>query len=251
MKQLLTLLSLLIIVLEVNAQRIPQVPDSVRKRYQVNYPRTTTTTTTALDYTNASQDSLIKIRLVQLALKNPAMNIAQANVSIADAQLRYAKSSWLSSVNAGANINEFVINNSPAANFFPKYNLGIAIPFDIVTRMKKDKKVAQANQMLTNENVKSSELELKAIVLTAYENYKEKNETVILQKRYMEYDYSTYQAAQKAYADGDATLEQMNKTHQIYLTEVSKLVIRERELNVAIIQLEQIVAVPIAEAFRM
>lgn len=248
MKYLLTLLCFLVIALEVNAQRIPQVPDSVRKKYQVNYPKTTTT---ELDYTNASQDSLIKIKLVQLALKNPAINIAQANVAIADAQLRYAKSSWLSSINAGANVNEFVINNSPAASFFPKYNLGVVIPFDIVTRLKKDKKVAQANQTLTNETVKSSELELKAIVLTAYENYKEKNETVILQKRYMEYDFSTYQAAQKAYADGDVTLEQMNKTHQIYLTEVSKLVIKERELNVAILQLEQIIVVPIAEAFRM
>jgi hypothetical protein len=43
----------------------------------------------------------------------------------------------------------------------------------------------------------------------------------------------------------------MNKTHQAYLTEKSKLVTYQKELNISIIQLEQLIGVPLAVALKV
>src|SRR5690606_17872625 len=96
----------------------------------------------------ALSDDAIKEKLVKLALKNNAeVTAADANIRIAEISRKRANTSMLSSVNLGANANEFVINNSPAANFFPKYNIGVSIPLDLFAKNKAEKQTA--NQMIT------------------------------------------------------------------------------------------------------
>jgi outer membrane protein TolC len=237
------------LLVDVAAQRIPQVPDSVRKKYQDQ--RNETIPANKIDLSTINQDSLIKARLVKLAESNPALAIADANVRVADAEIARTKLSWLSALNAGANINEFVIQGSQAASFFPKYNLGFVIPFDIVTRYKRDKKVANENLVISNEIKRDKQQTIKTAVLIAYENYKEKNEIVLIQKSYIEYEYAAYDAAQKFFAEGEISMEDMNKTHQAYLIEKSKLVTQQKELNIAIIQLEQLVGISLVVALKV
>lgn len=233
-------------------QRIQQVPDSIRKKYEVQQQeKRAREKGPVIDYASLNQDSLIKIKLVNLAMNNPNVLIADANIRIAEANQKQARLAWLNSVVVGANINEFVVQNSAAASFFPKYNIGASVPLDIFSRTKREKKVAHENIIISHESKKDRQTLLKSEVLMRYENYKEKREVVILQKSYMEYDYSAYEAAQRAYSDGDMTIDDMNKTHQIYLTEKSKLVTRERDLNIAIIQLEELIGVPLSEAFQI
>ncbi len=228
------------------SQRIPQVPDSIRK----NYKEVQALAKKPIDYANLNQDSLIKVKLVKLALENPTMQIAEANQRIAQSELTKAKTSWLSSFNAGANVNEFVIQGSAAASFFPKYNLGVSVPFDVLPKLKRDKKVARENIFISNEMRKEREQFVKAQVLIAYENYKEKKEMVFLQKSSIEYDFSAYEAAQSNYTAGDVSMEDMNKTHQLYLNEKAKLISKEKELNIAIIELEQLTGVPLSQALK-
>ena len=245
-------LAMLLPFAELAAQRIQQVPDSIRKKYQVQQQeRKAREKGPVIDYSTLNQDSLIKVKLVKLAMSNPNINIADANIRISEANLKSAKLAWLNSVVVGANINEFVVQNSAAASFFPKYNVGASVPLDIFSRTKREKKVARENIIINNELKKDKQTFLKSEVLMRYENYKEKREVVILQKSYMEYDFSAYEAAQRVYSEGDMTIEDMNKTHQIYLTEKSKLITRERDLNIAIIQLEELIGVPVAEALQI
>jgi outer membrane protein TolC len=249
MKYLIITILTLCIYNDVVSQRIAQVPDSIRKKYAAGQPKTNVKK--VIDLSTLNQDSLIKIRLVSLAMSNPAMNIADANVRIAEAELDQAKTSWLGSINAGANVNEFVIQGSAAASFFPKYNIGVAVPFNILTKLKRDKKVARENIYISKELKKNREHDIKTEVLLAYENYKEKNELVFIQKSSIEYDFSNYEAAKRSYSDGDISIDDMNKSYQLYLVERSKLISKEKELNHAIIILEQIVGVPIAEALKV
>ena len=193
-----------------------------------------------------NQDSVNKIRLVSLAMNNPNMRIADANIRIAERDLEMARLGYLSSLSLGANINEFVIRNSSAASFFPKYNFGISVPFDIISRNKRERRVAEEKVTISNEVKKDRMNFVKTEVLIRYENYKEKKENVFLQRTYMEYDFSAYESAQKSYADGNMTLEEMNKSYQAYILERSKLVSKERDLNIAIIQLEEMIGVPLA-----
>ncbi|HSZ34811.1 MAG TPA: TolC family protein [Puia sp.] len=197
------------------------------------------------------QDSMIKLKLVKLALNNPAMKIADANIRISEAQLTRARNSWLSSINLSGNVNEFTIENSPVALYYPKYNFGVTLPLDIFSRVNSDKEFARQNIVINSELKKDKAEMLKVQVLVAYENYKEKKEIVFIERSYIEYDYSAYEAAQKSYSDGDIKVDVMNKAYQEYLIGKAKLVTFEKDLNIAVIELEQLVGVPLSEALKL
>ena len=250
MKQLLMVIFIIFsFQMVVKAQRIPQVPDSVRKKYQLNNPRPAAVKVVELSSLN--QDSLIKIKLVRLASNNPVLVVADASIRIAETEFDRAKYSWLGSVSAGANINEFVINNSPAASFFPKYNLGITIPLNIISKTKSEKKIATQNIIINTENKKERLRVMKTLVLSLYEEYKEKRELLRLQKIGMDDDYQAYLAAQKNYADGSIELDEMNRIYKSYVNEQGKLITKEKELNIAVIQIEELINMPLQLAIKL
>lgn len=235
----------------VTAQRIGNRPDSLRKRVPMNPAlQGKFVKKEPIDYSKLNQDSLIKIKMVELAMANSSIDILDANIRIAETDLTQAKSSWLSSVSLGANINEFVIQGSPGASLFPKYNLGVAIPFDIVARTKRNRKVGEENVYI-NQKIKEGKVQsLKTEILIRYESYKEKKEQVRLQKISMDNDYQAYLSAQKDFADGNMLLDVMNKIYQNYVGEQAKLVTREKDYNVAVLQLEEYIGVPVDDAIQ-
>lgn len=227
------------------AQRVSQVPDSLRKNYK---PQGALKPIVNND--NLNKDSLIKIKLVQLAMDNPNVKISESNIRIAQEDLALAKMGWLSSISLGANFNEFVINNSASAAFFPKYNFGIMVPFDILARTKRQRKVAEESININKQTLKEKQRFVKREVLTRYEDYKERKELVNLQKTYMEYDFSAYEAAQKSYSDGTASLAEMNIAYQVVITDKAKLVSKERDFNIAVIMLEELIGVPLSDVIK-
>jgi len=205
----------------------------------------------AQDVLNAKNDSLIKVKLVVLAMNNPQLKIADASIQIAKSDFSRAKSSWLSSVNASANINEFVVNGSSGALYYPKYNFGLSIPFDIASKTKNLQKTANENLIISTQLKKDKIETITAQVLIAYENYKEERELVSIEKSFIEYKFAADEAAQQSFTEGEITMDEMNKAHQAYLQEREKLVTKQRDLNIAVIMLEQIIGVPLAEAIKI
>jgi len=122
-------ITLLIIILtfsnSLSSQSLSKVPDSVRKIVD-DYTGVKKSSNTQFALIN--NEDQIKAKLIKLALKNAQITAADANVSISEIARKKANSSMLSSINLGGNVNEFVINNSPQANFYPKFNLGVTIP---------------------------------------------------------------------------------------------------------------------------
>jgi outer membrane protein TolC len=196
----------------------------------------------------AISDSAIKEGLVEIVMKNPAIKISDANIAIAKANLRKAKSSFLNSVQLSGNINEFVVNGSDAANFYPKYNVGVFLPMDVFSRVKAEKNVAAQNLNISNELKETKIREVKAAVLILYENYKEQKELVRLQRISMEPDLQSYLSAQKNYSEGVIQIDELNLAYQAYLNQQSKLVSKERDLNVAIYELEQLLGISLNQA---
>lgn len=231
-----------------NAQYITTPPEKVKKNYR---PPVNNKSNTEVNYTQLNQDSLIRIKLVKLALDNPLLEIADANTRIAEEQLKKARSSWLSSVSVGANINEFVIQNSAAASFFPKYNIGAAVPLDIFSRSKREKAIGKENIKISHELKKDKERSIKAETLIRYEDYLEAQEKVFLQRTYLEYNFSAYEGAQHAFSNGEITLEEMNKVYQTYLLEKSNMTSRERDLKVTVIRLEEMIGQPLEQAMKL
>lgn len=231
----------------VNGQSLGKMPDSVRKAVdeyngvgqvvRVEKPAVVMT------------DDMIKEKLVKLALKNnEEITQADANIRISEIARKKANSSMLSSVNVGANANEFVINNSPQANFFPKYNLGVSIPLDIFAKNKAEKQTA--NQMITINTAQKDIIEknIRAKVLILYETYKEKKQIVELQKMAMEDDIAAYEKAQQDYADNIITLEDVSKIYKASVNEKSILATKQKEFNISVIELESAIGTTLAKA---
>lgn len=250
----LLILVIFFIPKEASSQAIRSMPDSLRKynkppvqkNSEINFD-----STVAPNYEELNTDSLVKIKLVNLAYNNPAIKISESNINISYADLDRTKLSWLSNITVGANINEFVVSNSAAANFFPKYNLGLMFPLDYFKKIKHDKAVAKENISIAKELKNDKMQAIKSEVLSRYETYKEMKEVVFLQKSFLEYDFSNYESARSAYSDGNGTLMDLNKSHQNYLIGKSKLVSLEKDLNISIIRLEEMINVPLESALQL
>ena len=250
------LVTMFLMIAHANSQAIRSMPDSLRRYNQAPIPVSAAhdDVSDSLEnpvYFEANTDSLVKIKLVNLAYNNPAIKISESNIKISYADLDKTKLSWLGNVSVGANINEFVISNSAAASFFPKYNLGIIFPLDFLKKMKRDKIAAEENINIARELKTDKMQTLKTEVLIRYENYKEMKEVVFLQKSFLEYDFSNYETARAAYSDGNGSIIDMNKSHQNYLIGKSKLVSLEKDLNISIIRLEEMINVPLEIALQL
>ena len=231
----------------VTGQTLSKMPDSVRKIVD-EYNGVGQTVKATVPPVVLSDDA-IKEKLVKIALnKNPEITAADAQVKVAEIARKKANSSMLNSVNIGANANEFVINNSPQANFFPKYNLGLSVPLDLFAKNKAEKQTA--NQMITVNKAQREPVEktIRARVLILYENYKETKEILQLQKMSMEDDIAAYEKAQQDYADNIITLEDVNRVYKASVNEKSILASKQKDHNIAVIQLEEAIGMPLAKA---
>lgn len=229
------------------AQRISQVPDTLRKPVPESNEKVAKKVQEDGQNTVTAED-VVKNQLVKIALRNPAFIIDEANIEIAELNRKRAGSSWLGSIALGGNVNEFVINNSPAASFYPKYNAGLTVPLDMFSRVRNEKRVADQNIIIANASKQQHELQIKAETLTRYEDFKEKSELVTLQNISLANNMDDYKLAQKNFEDGIITIEALNKIYQNYMNERGRLVSYKRDLNVSIISLEQMLGMPLEKA---
>jgi outer membrane protein TolC len=190
-------------------------------------------------------DADIKAQLIALALKNPQAIAAEANVQVAKIARRKAGSAALSSLSVSGNVNEFVINESPAANFFPKYNFGLAIPLDLFSRTRAEKRTAGEQIKINSSEKQLVEDALKARVLVQYEIYKEKKQLLELQRIVTNDDNAAYEKAQNDYKADRISIEDVNKIYRELITSKGFLATTEKDLNIAIVEIEQIIRVPL------
>lgn len=227
----------------------PVKPSDTARRVYTDYASATRVVTSADTSRLLTAEDDIKAQLILLALNNAQAVAADATVRIAEIAAQKAKSSFLSSVNVGGNVNEFVVNNSPAASFFPKYNFGLTIPLDMFAKNKAEKRTA--GQVIIASRAQKTLIgeALKAKVLIQYEIYKEKKKLLELQQIAVSDDIASYEKAQKDYKDDVITLEEVNKVYREMITSKGTLVSKEKELNIAIIEIEEIIGVPLQSVF--
>lgn len=250
MRKIIFVILFSICVLGLFAQRINQVPDSLRKKPIEPVRGKISKVDPAINDKPVTADDEIKARLIKLATANPQVAVDNANVEIALLNRKKASTSWLSSLSVGGNVNEFVINNSPAANFFPKYNFGVAVPFDIFAKTSNEKRVGDENIKIARALKIQNENALKSEVLSRYETFKEQKDLLTLQNITIANNLSDYQAAQKNFSDGVITIEDLNKYYQVYVAEKIKIISTTKDFNIARIRLEELIGIPIENALQ-
>jgi outer membrane protein TolC len=186
-------------------------------------------------------DSLIKDTLIKMAMAYPAIAQGQELVNLEKYSLKRAKSAWLDMVSIQGNINEFVINKSDNANFFPKYNLGLNMPLGIFGRTSAEVNMAKSRIGVANARKDMEVRALKKDVLSRYETYKEKRQLLELQQSIAIDQSDKYKIIQRQYSNDKVELAKVNEGYQDYLRELSKMHTLEKDLNIAELELEELI----------
>jgi len=193
----------------------------------------------------------IREKLVQLALQNPTYEVADRKVAIAAYQVKKAKGSVLSPIVVQGNLNEFAFKGSTVQNgvvsnpstFFPKYNIGATIPFDIISAKKNDIKIAKENFSIAEADKNQRFREIKRQVLSKYEDYLLIQQKLDFQSQITQDARTSYLAAEKAFQEGSMQQEMYNKSFQTYTNEKVNQFQYQHDFNIIKLELEEMIGV--------
>lgn len=198
----------------------------------------------------------IREKLVNLAMQNPIYEMADHASQAASYQIKIAKSAYLGLFSAQANVNEFTIsqhkdaNGAVIPNYYPIYNFGVNIPFDIFTRTTNNVKIAKENYYMTTAAKNQKFREIKADVLTKYENYLLARQLVELQSRITQGEYATLKRAESDFGENLIKLDDVEKAQKSYINEQVKSLTLQKDLNLSKIEIEKVIGVKIEDVER-
>jgi outer membrane protein TolC len=203
----------------------------------------------------------IRERLVQLALQNPSYEMADHASQAANYQIKLAKSAYLGLLSAQGNVNEFTINkNASTVNvngvqtsypvLYPKYNFSLNVPFDIFARTKNTTKIAKENYYLAEAAKNERFREIKADILTKYENYVLAKQLVEYQSKLTQSEYSSLKRAESDFAENLIKLDDVEKAQKSYIGEQVHSLTLQKDLNLAKIEIEKVIGVKIEDVER-
>ncbi|HMC85975.1 MAG TPA: TolC family protein [Chitinophagaceae bacterium] len=199
----------------------------------------------------------IRERLVQLALQNPTYEVADRKVTIANFQVKKAKGGWLTPISLQGNLNEFafkgnttVINpvtgvatTTNPSTFYPKYNIGATVPLSLFSEKRNDIKIAKENLSIAQAEKNQHFREIKAQVLTKYEDYILFQQKLDFQSQVTQDARTAYLASEKDFQEGAIKQEDYNKSYRAYTDEKVRQAEFLRNYNVIKLELESMIGI--------
>lgn len=199
----------------------------------------------------------IREKLVTLALQNPNYEIADRNVSIAEYNVKKAKGSWLNPIILQGNLNQFSIQKTTTVpgtvapgSLYPKYNIGANIPLDVFSMKKNDVKIARENLSIAQAQKNQRFREIKADVLTKYEDYLLTQQRLDFQTQVTQDARTVYLTSEKDFQEGAIKQEEYNKSYRAYLDEKAKQLECDRNFKVMKLQMEEIIGISMEDLMK-
>lgn len=214
----------------------------------------------------ASPDSVaetginIKEKLITLALQNPDLEIADHQINIAKYNLKAAKGWWTQNFSLSFNANEFSIKqimgkkiSSPATPYYnygglyPLYNMGISIPIGGIFSQPQVVKADREQVAIAEAERENKNRQVRAAVLTAYENYLTSKELYTVESQLAESAYNDYLQAKEKFRNGESSVTDYNAAIDRYQSSLKARIGSENNYNLAQIQLEALIGVPVGQ----
>jgi outer membrane protein TolC len=188
-------------------------------------------------------------KLVQLAMQNPDYEIADRQVIIASNDLKLAKYKVVSNLRGQVNYNEYTLKKQDnTANFFPKYNLQLSVPFDLFFTRGREISTARQNLGIAEATKNQRFREVKAQVLSSYEDYLMHKQKLEFQNQVIQDFNSAYRVAENDFSTGTISQEEYNSAYKKWTDELSKKSEYQRNFNISKIQLEMLIGMTVEEA---
>ena len=154
-----------------------------------------------------------------------------------------------------ANVNEFSINQGSGSTDplkqntqYPRYNLGVIIPFGIFVNNPKQAKSAYNQYESSVETSKQQKQDMRRDVIIAYQDYLMNLQLKELQQAVVN-DYKViYQKTEERFKNGQTTLEQFNNASSIYNDALTREITIKRDIGVVRATLEAMIGMDLDEA---
>lgn len=192
-------------------------------------------------------------RLVQIAWRNnPGNNILHREVQIAATEIEKARINWLNNIRLAGNLNEYsadrLISGQDAEDaignrFFPIYNFGVTLPLGVFFENPRNTKIARENYGIAQDQVNARKLELRAAVLTLYQDYLMQKELLEVQTSITEGRYAQFQLAKQQFEDGSVAIETFEEIRLQYNLQRMNSIRGERDFLNAKLRLEELLGV--------
>ena len=192
----------------------------------------------------------VREKLVDLAFQHPEVAINEAQMVIANNNLKRAKASWTNILFAQFNLNEFTINGSPSAAFWPKYNFGINMPLDIFSRTSADIKNARENIDVATAMREDTYRKLKAEVLQRFEDYLFHRELYEMSSVVVDEAYTAFLSMQEKYKIGDVNDIDYSITFRQFNDAKMRQREKQRDMNVSKLDVERLIGVKLEDVLK-
>lgn len=198
----------------------------------------------------------IREKLVTLALQNPDLEIADHQINIARYNLKAAKGWWAENFSFAFNANQYSLKTigKPAGSvsgysytLYPLYNMGISIPIGGLFSKPQAVKAAREQVAVAQAERAGKYREIRAAVLTAYENYLSSKELYTVESQLAESAYNDYLQAKEKFRNGQISVNDYNASINQYQSMLKSKIGTENSFNLTQIQLEALIGVPISQ----
>lgn len=204
-----------------------------------------------------NMDGDIKEKLITLALQNPDLEIADHQINIAKYDLKAAKGWWAENFSFAFNANQYSIKQFEKSGsatptpynygLYPLYNMGISIPIGGIFSQPQVVKADREKVAIAEAERNSKYRQIKAAVLTAYENYLTSKELYTVESQLAESAYNDYLQSREKFRDGQISVTDYNAATDRYQNSLKARIGSENSYNLAQIQLEGLIGVPVSQ----
>lgn len=192
--------------------------------------------------------------LADIALENANNGVGaqEANTKASEYNYKAQKTAWVDNFRASGNINSFnnsrLNDQSVGQAFYPRYNIGVSVPFGIFVNQPKQTKAQYYRYQADIENLKVAKQNVRLEVITRYYNYVRTQKLYELQEEVLQdVEFATSKTEEK-FGKGEVTLDAYTAASARYNTERGQKVSLERDLMVARAELEMLLGMPLESA---
>jgi outer membrane protein TolC len=199
----------------------------------------------------------IREKLVTLALQNPDLEISDHQINIAQYKLKAAKGWWIENFSFAFNANEYSIKQLTGKTsttgspynytLYPLYNMGINIPIGGIFSKPAAVKAAKEQVAIARDERSSKYRQIRAAVLSAYENYLSSKELYTVESQLTESAYNDYLQAKEKFRDGQISVTDYNAAINQYQGSLKLRISAENSYQLTQIQLEALTGVPMSQ----
>lgn len=196
--------------------------------------------------------------LADLAIENPEIDGALADLKSAEYSWKASRFTVLNSIEATGNLNEYTLKgnkqvidpNNPNASgiIYPRYNFGIRLSLGDLFNSPKTSKSNYYRMISEQEKVKKVKQDIRKEVITAYQELALAQQLLVLEEESMQDETVVFSKSEEKFKKGEITFEAYTSAARLFNSEKVKYITQIKDAKVKQATLEALIGMPLQNA---